>query len=134
MNSILLLTAWITFPILFWIVAFSSKHRLGRIAVGLLCLAAMLLGVILLANYVWAIDAQLLAEIDKYDTGTPERERASRAWASDVDRSMTLLLSPVITAIWYGIVFLLLFVIRRVARTLIPVTAAVGSLPPIARS
>ena len=81
----------------------------------------MIAGIFLLANYVWAIDAQLLAEIDKYDPGTPEAERASEEWASDTDRSFLLLLSPVLTAIWYGVLFLLLFGLRWIVRQLFPV-------------
>jgi hypothetical protein len=77
-------------------------------------------GIFILANYVWALDAQLLAEIDKYDPGTPEAERASEEWASDTDRSFLLLLSPVLTAIWYGILFLLLFGLRWIVRQLFP--------------
>ena len=80
----------------------------------------MIAGVFLLANYVWAIDAQLLAEIDKYDPGTPEAERASEEWASDTDRSFLLLLSPVLTAIWYGVLFLLLFGLQWVVRQMFP--------------
>jgi len=76
----------------------------------------MIVGVVLLANYVWAIDAQLIAEIDRYEPGTPEAERASEEWASDAGRSFLLLLSPVFTAIWYGVLFLSLFGLQRVFR------------------
>ena len=78
----------------------------------------MIAGNFLLANYVWALDAHLLAEIDKYAPGTPEAERASEEWASDTDRSFTLLLSPLLTAIWYGFLFLLLFGLQWVVRQL----------------
>jgi len=80
----------------------------------------MIAGIFLLANYVWALDAQLLAEIDKYEPGTPEAQRASEEWASDTDRSFLLLLSPVLTAIWYGILFLSLFGLQRVIRRKFP--------------
>ena len=80
----------------------------------------MIAGVFLLANYVWAIDAQLLAEIDKYDPGTPEAERASEEWASDTDRSFLLLLSPVLTGVWYSGLFLLLFGLQWVVRQMFP--------------
>ncbi len=76
----------------------------------------MIGGTFILANYVWALDAQLLAEIDKYEPGTPESERASEEWASDTDRSFLLLLSPVLTAIWYGFLFWLLFGLQWVVR------------------
>jgi hypothetical protein len=77
-------------------------------------------GIFLLANYVWALDAQLLAEIDKYEPGTPEAQRASEEWASDTDRSFLLLLSPVLTAIWYGVLFLLLFGLQGVVSRMFP--------------
>lgn len=80
----------------------------------------MVAGVFLLANYVWALDAQLLAEIDKYEPGTPEADRASEEWASDTDRSFLLLLSPVLTGIWYSGLFLLLFGFQRVVRRMFP--------------
>ena len=73
-----------------------------------------------MANYVWALDAQLLAEIDKYDPGTPEARRASEEWASDTDRSFLLLLSPLLTAVWYGVLFLLLFGLQRVVPQMSP--------------
>ena len=73
-----------------------------------------------MANYVWALDAQLLAEIDKYEPGTPEAERASEEWASDTDRSFLLLLSPVLTGLFYSIVFLVLFGLRWVKRQVFP--------------
>jgi hypothetical protein len=80
----------------------------------------MIAGIFLLANYVWALDAQLLAEIDKYEPGTPEAQRASEEWASDTDRSFLLLLSPVLTAVWYGLLFLLLFGLPWVVRQIFP--------------
>ena len=88
----------------------------------------MIAGIVILANYVWALDAQLLAEVDKYDPGTPEAERASEEWASDTNRSFLLLLSPVLTAIWYGILFLLLYCLQRVIfRTFPAKNASVNS-------
>jgi len=129
MNPSLLLTAWIAFPLLFWVVTFSSGRRFGPVGVGLLCCTAMIAGVVLLANHVWAIDAHLLAEIDKYELGSPERDHASRAWSSDVNRSMTLLLSPLLTAIWYSAVFLMLFGIRRVVRKVSRIETDVKASP-----
>ena len=84
----------------------------------------MIVGVFLLANYVWALDAKLLAEVDKYQPGTPEAQRASEEWASDTGRSFLLLLSPVVTAIWYGVLFALLFGLQRVARRMNPAANA----------
>ena len=79
----------------------------------------MIAGIFLLANYVWALDAHLLAEVGKYQPGTPEAERASEEWASDTDRSFTLLLSPLLTAVWYGVLFLLLFGLQWVVRQML---------------
>jgi hypothetical protein len=57
-----------------------------------------------------------LAEIDRHEPGTPEAQRASDEWASDTDRSLLLLLSPVVTAIWYGLLFLFLLALQRLIR------------------
>lgn len=80
----------------------------------------MIGGTFILANYVWALDAQLLAEIDKYEPDTPEAQRASEKWASDTDRSFLLLLSPVLTAMWYGVLFLSLFGLHWVVLRMFP--------------
>ncbi|MFT5059320.1 MAG: hypothetical protein ACI89E_002103, partial [Planctomycetota bacterium] len=93
-----------------------ASRRVHPALVSLLCLASIVAGTYLLANFVWALDAQLLAEIDKYDPGTPESERASDEWASDTSRSFMLLLSPALTAIWNGVSFLMLFGMRWIAR------------------
>lgn len=80
----------------------------------------MVAGTFILAQYVWALDAHLLAEVDKYDPGTPEAQRASEEWASDTGRSFALLLSPLLTAFWYGLQFLLLFGLQWVVRQMFP--------------
>jgi hypothetical protein len=80
----------------------------------------MIAGTFILANYVWALDAQLLAEIDKYEPGSPEANRASEEWARDTGRSFLLLLSPVLTAIWYLVLFLFLFGFQWVVRQVFP--------------
>ncbi|HBV65196.1 MAG TPA: hypothetical protein DEF45_19485 [Rhodopirellula sp.] len=69
----------------------------------------MIAGTVVLATYVCALDAQLLAELDKYESGTPESQRASEEWASDTDRSFLFLFSPMLSAFWYGVVFVSLF-------------------------
>lgn len=89
----------------------------------------MIAGVFLLANYVWALDAHLLAEVDKYDPGTPEAQRASEEWASDTDRSFTLLLSPVLTAVWYSMLYLPLFGLPWIVRQLFPARFAAENPP-----
>jgi len=61
----------------------------------------MIAGNFVLVHYVRALDAHLLAEVDKYDPGTPEAERASEEWASDTGRSFALVFSAPLTAIWY---------------------------------
>ena len=115
-----LLIAWFALPVLVWGAMLCVRRRVHPVLVCILCLASMIAGIFILANYVWALDAQLLAEIDKYDPGTPEAERASEEWASDTDRSFLLLLSPVLTAIWYGVLFLLLFGLHWVVRQMFP--------------
>ena len=114
------LIAWFVLPLLLWATMLCVRRRVGRVLVWIVCLASMVAGIFLLANYVWALDAQLLAEIDKYEPGTPEAQRASEEWASDTDRSFLLLLSPVLTAIWYGVLFLLLFGLHWVVRQMFP--------------
>jgi hypothetical protein len=113
MLSTYFLIAWFVLPLLLWVIL-CVRRRVGRVLVWILCLASVVAGIFLLANYVWALDAQLLAEIDKYEPGTPEAQRASEEWASDTDRSFLLLLSPVLTAICYGVLFLSLFGLQRV--------------------
>ena len=115
-----LLIAWFALPVLVWGAMLCVRRRVHPVLVCILCLASMIAGIFILANYVWALDAHLLAEIDKYAPGTPEAERASEEWASDTDRSFLLLLSPVLTAIWYGVLFLLLFGLRWIVRQLFP--------------
>lgn len=120
MLPTLLLYAWFAFPLLVWASILYAGRRFQTVLVGILCFASMIAGVFILANYVWSLDAQLLAEIDKYEPGTAEAERASDEWASDTDRSFLLLLSPVLTVIWYGFLFLLLFGLQRAIRRMFP--------------
>jgi hypothetical protein len=80
----------------------------------------MFAGTFILVNYVWAIDAQLLSEVDKYPPGSPQAQRASEEWASDTDRSFLQLLSPVLTAVGYGFLFMLLFGLQWGARQIFP--------------
>ena len=119
MLSTFLLFAWFSLPILVWGAMILAGRRVHSILVAVLCLASIIGGIFLLANYVWALDAQLLAEIDKYEPGTPEAQRASEEWASDTDRSFLLLFSPVVTAVWYGVLFLLLFAVQRAIRQMV---------------
>ena len=115
-----LLIAWFVLPLLVWGAMLCVRRRVHPVLIWISCLASMIAGIFLLPNYVWALDAQLLAEIDKYEPGTPEAQRASEEWASDTDRSFLLLLSPVLTVIWYGIMFLSLFGLQRVVRRMFP--------------
>ena len=80
----------------------------------------MIAGTFILAQYVWALDAHLFAAVDKYDPGTPEAQRASEEWASDTGRSFTLLLSPLLTGVWYTALFLLLFGSRWIVGQIFP--------------
>ena len=115
----LFLIAWFTLPVLVWGAMLCIRRRIHPVLVCIVCLASVIAGVFILANYVWALDAHLLAEVDKYRPGTPEAERASEVWASDTGRSFTLLLSPLLTAAWYGVLFLLLFGLQWVVRQVI---------------
>ena len=115
-----LVIAWFALPVLVSGAMICVRRTIHPVLVGLLCFASIIAGTVILANYVWALDAQLLAEIDKYETGTPEAERASEEWASDTDRSFLLLLSPVLTGVCYSGLFLLVFVVRWIKRRVFP--------------
>ncbi len=119
-----LVIAWFALPVLVSGAMLCVRQRIHPVFVCILCLASMIAGTIILANYVWALDSQLLAEIDKYEPGTPEAERASEEWASDTDRSFLLLLSPVLTGVWYSGLFLLLFGLQWVKRQVFPAKQA----------
>ena len=120
MLHTLLLVAWFTLPVLVWAAFLCLRRRFHPVVLCAFCFVAMIAGTIVLANYVWALDAHLLAEVDKYDPGSPEARRASEEWASDTDRSLTLLLSPLLTGIWYTGVFLLLFGSRWIVGQMFP--------------
>ena len=115
--------AWWALPVL----VAGSLLCLRRIHPAVFCalwFVTVIAGTIILANYVWALDAQLLAEVDKYEPGTPEAKRASEEWASDTDRSFLLIASPVLSGFLYSGVFLLLFGLRWVKRQFFPVKQA----------
>lgn len=73
MLQTFLLIAWFALPVLVWGAMLCVGRRVHPVLVVIVCLAAMFAGTFILANYVWAIDAQLSAEIDKYAPGTPRR-------------------------------------------------------------
>jgi hypothetical protein len=124
MLSTYLVIFWFALPLLVWGLMRCVRRRFHVAFVWVLCFASIIAGTIILANYVWALDAQLLAEIDKYEPGTPEAERASEEWASDTDRSFLLLLSPLLTGFWYSGLFLLCFGLQWVKRKMFPVNQA----------
>ena len=109
MLYLIYLAAWFILPLFLCAVILVAWRDCHPAVGGGLWLVASVVGTILLANYVWALDAHLLAEIDKYEPGSPEAERAQREWASDTGRSFTLLISPVLTGGWYALVFVLFF-------------------------
>ncbi len=115
-----LLIAWFVLPVLFCGVMLCVRRRIHPVLVCVLCLASMIAGIFIIANCVWALDAHLLAEVDKYDPGTPEAERASEDWASDTGRSFALAFSAPLTAIWYLALFLLLFGSRWIRGQMFP--------------
>lgn len=114
------IVAWFALPVFVWGAMLWARRRVHPLWIGILCSATLIAGIVLLANYVWALDAQLLSEIDKYEPGTPEADRASEEWASDTDRSFLLLLSPVLTAVYYTSLLLVLWGLQRVVRRLFP--------------
>ena len=120
MLPTILIIAWLTLPALVWFALICVRRRFHPVLICALCFVTMIAGTVVLANYVYALDAQLLAEIDKYESGTPEAQRASEEWASDTDRSFLFLFSPVLSAIWYGVVFVSLFCLQRVVSQISP--------------
>jgi len=120
MLHTVLLIAWFALPALVWCASLCVRWRVHPALVCALCFVAMIGGTFMLAQYVWALDAHLLAEVDKYDPGTPEAQRASEEWASDTGRSFTLLLSPLLTGVWYTVLFLLLFGSRWILGRIFP--------------
>ena len=114
----LFLVAWFVFPVLVWGASQVLVRKLHVAVTCVLCVLAIVGGTYLLANYVWALDAYLLAEIDKFEPGSIEADRAADEWGSDTDRSFLLLASPVITAIAYTGLFLILFGHRWIIRQL----------------
>jgi len=131
MLKTLLLIAWFALPILVWGAMLCVRRRVHPVLVVILCLASMFAGTFILVNYVWAIDAQLLAEVDKYPPGSPQAQRASEEWASDTGRSFLQLLSPVLTAVGYGFLFMLLFGLQWGARQIFPARNAAVHVYPI---
>lgn len=119
LHTVFLVT-WFALPVIVCAAALGVRRRVHPFVAGALCLATVIAGIFVLANYVWALDAHLLAEIEKYDPDSIEARRASENWASDTDRSFTLLLSPILTAGWYGGLFLLALGHRWIWRQLFP--------------
>lgn len=109
MLPTILIVAWLALPALVWFALLCVRGRLHPALVCAVCFVTMIAGTVVLATYVCALDAQLLAELDKYESGTPESQRASEEWASDTDRSFLFLFSPMLSAFWYGVVFVSLF-------------------------
>ncbi len=101
--------AWLVLPVLVFCVFRCVGRRIHTAWVVVVCVAAMFAGTYLLMQSVLSLDAYLIAEVDKYEPGTPEARQASEAWASDTTRSFTFVLSPVLTGIWYTGLFVLLF-------------------------
>ncbi|RMF43775.1 MAG: hypothetical protein D6753_04285 [Planctomycetota bacterium] len=115
-----LVIAWSVFPVLVSATVLWVQKTIHPVLVCILCVASIIGGTIILANYVWAIDAQLLAEIEKHAPGTPEAELASEEWASDTGRSFLLLFSPVLTGVCYSGLFLLFLGLRSVRCRVLP--------------
>jgi len=106
------------------------RRRTHPALVCALCFGAMIAGSFVLAKSVLALDSHLLAEIDKYEHGTPEALRASEEWASDTDRSSTFVLSPLLTGFWYLALFLLFFGLQWIVRRMFPGKAVTTNSEP----
>lgn len=120
MRPTLLLVVWFTLPVLVWCASLCVRRRVHPVLVCILCPVTMIAGNFALVHHVQALDAYLLAEVDKYDPDTPEGRRASEEWASDTGRSFVLALSVPLTVVCYTVLFALLFGSQWVIGQLLP--------------
>ena len=107
---------WLALPALAWIVNLCTGKRIHP---ALLYVLMGILGYVVLLVSVWALDAQLEAEMNSYDLDgdggfsgaelTPEAELAMEEWASDTGRTFAPIFGVPITAIWYTFQFAILF-------------------------
>ena len=120
-NALILI--WFALPIPIWVAHLCIRRWLPPmllyILTGLLILFTAAAGYATLFASVWTIDAQLEAEMNRFDLDgdggiggdelTPEAQRAAEAWASDTGRTMAMVFGLPITVVWYAIMFALLF-------------------------
>lgn len=116
MLSMSLLILWVTLPVITWALNLCLEKRMHPLQ---LYFFTMIAGYFLLLSTVWAVDAQLTAEMNSFDLDgdggiggaelTPEAERAMEEWASDTGRSFAPITGIPLTAIWYTILFAFLF-------------------------
>ncbi|MCR9294422.1 MAG: hypothetical protein NXI32_17020, partial [bacterium] len=63
MSPTFFLFSWFALPLLVWGGLLCYRRRVGLVWGWFVVLSSVVFGIFLLANYVWALDAQLLAEI-----------------------------------------------------------------------
>ena len=107
---------WAALPVITWIGNLSVRKRVHP---AILYFATGVAGYVVLLVAVWAVDAKLEAEMNAFDLNgdgsfsgaelTPAAERAMEEWSSDTGRTFAPIFGVPITAIWYTIVFAIVF-------------------------
>jgi hypothetical protein len=116
MLSTILFFVWIALPLGAWMAnLFTGK----RVHPALLYVVTGLFGYFVLIASVWALDVQLEAKMNSFDLDgdggfsgtelTPEAERAMDEWASDTGRNFAPFSGIPITAIWYTLLFAVVY-------------------------
>jgi hypothetical protein len=118
-----LLLVWFILPVLMWfanlLIRIPTNPKYRIVLIGLFCVLTAIAGYIVLLTSVWVLDTHLEAEMNKFDLDgdggiggaelTPEAERAIEEWASDTGRTFAPIVGIPLTAIWYGMLFAVLF-------------------------
>ena len=116
MLSTILSFTWIGLPIATWIGNLSTGKRIHP---ALLYIGTAFAGYVILLASVWALDAQLEAKMNSFDLDgdggfsgaelTPAAQAAMDEWASDTGRTFAPVFGIPATAIWYTILFAIVF-------------------------
>lgn len=117
MLSSILSIVWILLPVAAWLLNLCTGRRIHGL---LLLLVTALAGYLLLLGTVAIVNAELDAEIERYDLDgdggysedelTPAAQQALDEWASDTGRQFAPIVGIPLTAIWYTIVLGILYV------------------------
>ena len=110
---------WLVLPLVVWIALLCARVRMHPAILAGICVFAMLVGYASMLTAVWIVDTRLEAEMNSYDLDgdggiggeelTPAAERAIDEWASDTGRTFAPIVGVPLTAIWYTILFVMMF-------------------------